>query len=206
MKSIFVFLMTVCLMGSADAQPAPSMPVTAQPMSTATVAMSAPAPVAAMTVAKPATMEAAKSTPVAAVVTVMDAKANVQPVAMGAALATAEVKTEKKWTSEEIAGFIFKILGGLASLVFTILGGLGYMNWAKDKRGEIVRRAFEMAFFAVEALAKNTDNKIDDKLAEFLKRVNSLLTEAGKSKMTSQEESLAKEVAANMAAAEKLNG
>jgi hypothetical protein len=117
-----------------------------------------------------------------------------------------DAKKKKGKSTAEIADIVFKILGGLASLVFTILGGLGYMKWAQNTRLQQLLGMAEQAFPAVEALAKKSENKVDDKLVAFLKMIVESLQKSGLSEMTDGERALMKDVAAKKALAEKLNG
>lgn len=117
---------------------------------------------------------------------------------------TQPAASKKGMSATEIADVIFKILGGLVSLLFSILGGLGYMKWAKSERFKTIQRYIDMAFPAVEALAAKTENKVDDKLVEFLKMVNESLKKAGQGELSDTETAAAKDTAAKLALAEKL--
>lgn len=114
-----------------------------------------------------------------------------------------KAKTESKMSTAEIIDLVFKILLGLVSLVFIILRSLGHMAWTKNERWKKVQLFMDLAFAAVEGIVKNTDNKIDDKLLEFFKRINEMLKEEGAKELSEAEKKAAAAYAANKALADK---
>lgn len=115
-----------------------------------------------------------------------------------------QVKSSEKSSTEKIIDLVFKVLLGLVSLVFVILKGLDKLDWIKKERFQKIQKFFDLAFDAVEGFVKSTDNKIDDKLLEFFKRVNELLKENGEKPLTAEEKAAASTFAENKALAKKV--
>jgi hypothetical protein len=194
------FVAAICLIASAtQAQTVAPMPAPAM----TPAAMLAPMPAVPTTGPVMAPEAASMTAPAASMVAP-------KPGSMTAAPAQEKPKEDKdakkEKSAEDIAGLIFKILGSVASLVFSVLAGLGYMKWSKGERVKQILKYADMAFPAVEALVKKTDNKVDDKLVEFLKMISESLKKAGEPELTKDEETAAANVAAKKALAEKLNG
>ena len=103
----------------------------------------------------------------------------------------------------EIVDLVFKVLLGLTALVFTILTYSKKMGWAKGERFKKVQGFFELGFAAVEGYVKASKTPVDNKLLEFLKRVNELLKEHGEKELTPEELLAAKTFAENKALADK---
>jgi hypothetical protein len=106
-------------------------------------------------------------------------------------------------SSSDLVDLIFKILVGLASLIFTLLFYFKKMQWAKHERTKQITGFADLAFNAVEGLVKKSENKIDDKLLEFLRRINAMIKEAGMKELSENETKQLKEYAANKALAKK---
>jgi cytoskeletal protein RodZ len=104
----------------------------------------------------------------------------------------------------QIVDLVFKVLVGVSTLVFSVLGGLGYMKWKSSSRWKKIQEYVDIAFPAVEALVKKTNNRIDDKLVEFLKMVNESLRKTGEDELNVPETTAVKSLAAKKALAEKL--
>lgn len=179
-KCVMIVIVSVLLAFAMEASAQP------KPMQPTSVMTSAPM-VASMEASKPAMVASNKT-----------AKAEIKLVE--------KTEVKNKMSVNAIADLVFKILGGIVSLIFSILGGVGYLKWVRGERWKKIQKYVDLAFPAVEALVEKTNNKIDDKLVEFLKQVNGLLKKHGESELTNGEKAAVSEVASNKALAEKLNG
>jgi len=227
-RIILVAAIAACLVYPvyAAAQPAPmSAPVPAR--------MSAPAPVRpvpVMAVVKaPKVPEMAVMAPAmqpaVAVVPVMASAAPVMapvameapmaamdaPVAMAApeqpSVAAAKPKESGLDKANKWIGLITKMLTGLLLIIGAILGAVKGVEWRQALKSgrwaKILEYARKYAFPAVEAIAKSTAWKGDDKLAEFIKRMDDWLEGEGDKPLSALEVKNLNCEAADMAAADK---
>lgn len=202
--------------------------VPAPAMATATSHTSAPAPApvmvapkapepAVMAVASPAPMDVAPAmAPVAPPVTTEAPKpppapvVSDKPAAAGTAAPAAPVAAPAKsgWgKADEWIGRLTNLLLLLLGVIATILGWTKAKDWRQtiksSRWGKILLYAKEHAFPMVESLAASTAWKGDDKLVEFMKRLNDWLLGEGDRPLSAQEEMLLKREAADLAAAAK---
>jgi hypothetical protein len=80
-----------------------------------------------------------------------------------------------------------------------LLGGLGGLVGTSVVRRRRIAKAVNVAFFAVEALSKETDSPLDDKAAEGLRRLNEYLLKNGWREATEGETAIAHEGFAQLA-------
>ncbi len=214
-------LMVVALVGglvyavTAQAQPAPApamtaVPATAQPAPASAVVArpvaAAPAPAAAVA---PQPADAAPEPAMAAAVPVapMDPAAS-QP-APAAASPGAPVVSPKAsgWdAADKWVGRITSLLLALLTVMGLILGWVKGQDWRqalKTDRWQKILGYVEDAFPMVESLAKATSWKGDDKLVEFLKRINDWLKGEGEKELSAEEVALLRKEAADRAAQAK---
>lgn len=91
-----------------------------------------------------------------------------------------------------------------AATVATVLGALGGLIGTSVVRRRRIAKAVSVAYFAVEALSKETDSPLDDKAAEGLRRLNAYLLKNGWREATAGETAIAHEGFAELAKAEKV--
>jgi len=196
---------------SASAQPtnmsAPSVAPKAAPVAAmvapkvtapvmAPVTATQPAPAAPAPVMAPEPAMAATTTPVA------------QPVAPSASPEPAKVTPKvsgwdsaDKWVSR-----ITSLMLALLTVIGIILGWTKQKDWRqklKTERWQKIMGYVDDAFPVVESLAKATAWKGDDKLVEFMKRINDWLKGEGDAELSPDEVLILKREAADKSAAAK---
>jgi hypothetical protein len=104
-------------------------------------------------------------------------------------------------------GLIIKMLLGLLAIIgaiVTAIKGTGWRQALKSGRwAKILGYARKYAFPAVESIAKSTSWNGDNKLAEFLSRLDDWLEGEGEKPLSAGEVKLLKREAADMAASDK---
>jgi hypothetical protein len=104
-------------------------------------------------------------------------------------------------------GLIVKMLLGLLAIIGAVVSAIKGVEWRKALKSgrwaKILEYARKYAFPAVESIAKSTAWKGDDKLAEFLGRLDDWLEGEGDNPLSAMETKNIKREAADMAAAEK---
>lgn len=118
-----------------------------------------------------------------------------------------EAKIEKKESGWDKADkWIDRITGlivALLSIIGLILGWTKQKDWRQKLKTERWKKIFgyaDMAFPVVEKIAKSTGWKGDDKLVEFLKRVNDWLRGEGEKELNTAEIAVLKKDVADKAA------
>lgn len=204
----------VALAPVSGAQPAmtppamvPAMAPVMAPAMRATVRPVAMAPVMASAMTVPAMALAPASVPVAPAMApeAVPAPATA-PAAPGGQPAVSAAPSQPKESGLDKAdkwiGLIVKILLGLLAIVGAILGAVKGQDWRaklKTERWQKILGYVDKAFPVVESLAKGTAWKGDDKLVEFLKRVNDFLKGEGEQELSAEEMALVKREAADKA-------
>lgn len=107
-------------------------------------------------------------------------------------------------TADTWIGRVSQILLALLALIGIILGWTVGNGWKKNQRLKKALGYADKAFPMVEALAKKTGWKGDDKLVQFLKRVSDWLKAEGDYELNTEEVAVLKKDAADKAAALKV--
>lgn len=177
----------------------------ARPVPKRVVAVPAMAPVVPMTVAMaPAAPVPVPVTPKAEPVPAPVPVTNAPQATTQAASVPKESGLDKatKWIE-----LITKILLGLLAVIGAILGVIKGAEWRQALKSgrwaKILQYAREYGFPIVEKIAASTEWKGDDKLVEFLRRVDDWLKGEGDMPLSADETALLKKEAADLAAADK---
>jgi len=201
MQMAMVISLMVLWVGTLGAQPTPMDVARPAP------AMAAPAS-SPMTAAPPAAMLPAETRPVVVV-------APTAPVMAASPMTTPEkppvvaeaAKKESGWDkADKWLGRILLVLGGLLGLIGMIISAVKGKEWRKKlqaERAQKINEGIKRFFPVVEALAKITPWKGDDKLVEMLVRIDEWLFEQGESPMSVTEHAVAAKTAADLAVMKK---
>lgn len=125
-------------------------------------------------------------------------KAVAAPMAATPAKKRSKLETATKWI--EIIGGIAVGLLTLIGGVLTAIKGVDWRKGLKGKRWDKIQYYTDQAFDAVEGVAGMTKWKGDDKLIEYLKRINLWLKGEGKKPLTDAEKEAVKLAASDRAA------
>ena len=198
MKRLLPFALLLALPALAHSQPAtmkpakPVMKAKAKPATMKAKPMARAKAKAPVMAPKPKAME----TPMAA------AKKAVAPLM--AATPTKKVsKLEKATKWIEIIGGIIVGLLTLIGGILTAIKGVDWRKGMKGKRWDKIQYYADKAFDAVEGVAGMTSWKGDDKIVEYLKRINLWLKGEGKKPLNDSEEEAVKLAASDTAATRK---
>lgn len=207
MRQLFVLAALVALPLTANAQDmAPRAPM-ATPVTWARPVirpMTAPAmvrPIAKAVIAPPVMAPAPK--PMLAPMA-KPKKAVAAPMAASPAKKKSKLETATKWI--EWASGILVALLTLIGGILTAIKGVDWRKGMKGKRWDKIQFYADKAFDAVEGVAGMTEWKGDDKLVEYLKRINLWLVGEGKKPLTDAEKDAVKLAAFDKAATKKADG
>lgn len=128
-------------------------------------------------------------------------KASVPPMAAAPAKKVSKLEKATKWI--EIIGGIIVGLLTLIGGILTAIKGVDWRKGMKGKRWDKIQYYADKAFDAVEGVAGMTSWKGDDKIVEYLKRINLWLKGEGKKPLNDSEEEAVKLAASDTAATRK---
>jgi len=195
MKRLLPFALLLALPALAQSQP---MRATMKPAKKPAAMKSKVRPMARAKAKAPAMTPKAKAMP-APMVTAK--KASVPPMAAAPAKEVSKLEKATKWI--EIIGGIIVGLLTLIGGILTAIKGVDWRKGMKGKRWDKIQYYADKAFDVVEGVAGMTSWKGDDKIVEYLKRINLWLKGEGKKPLTAAEEEAVKLAASDRAATKK---
>lgn len=199
---IAVLLGAPAIASAQDMHPRPTMSVpamTAEPVARPTPAPAMVRPKATASVKAPtrAPADGPMVTPMA-----KPKKAVAPPIAASTGRKKSKLETATKWI-EWAGGFLVSLLTLLAGIL-TAIKGADWRKGIRGKRWDKIQYYANKAFNTVEGIAGMTNWKGDDKLVEYLKRINLWLRGEGKKPLTDDEKEAVKLAASDRAATKKV--
>jgi hypothetical protein len=207
MKRLFVLALLVALPLTANAQDmSPRASMATPAMRAAPAARPMPAPAMVRPMARAASKGPVMASPPTAMPAPMAKTKKAMAAPSGAVTAKKPSKLERATAWIERIGVILVALLTLIGGVLTLIKGADWRKGMKGKRWEKIQGYVDKAFDVVEGVAGFTSWKGDDKLVEYLKRIDAWLKGEGEKPLTSAEAEAVKLAAGDKAKMKKADG